>query len=129
MFAHDLCHSPIEYFRNSTRREPLGRTIDLNRKDRAQRYHKSSIFNRQYSIPACPGWVYVNSEATRLMFRATSVQASSRSVQRVVGLPSRGRAVSLASGDSSHMAERTMIGSTCTSPALLYELLLSPLIF
>ena len=24
MFAHDLCHSPIEYLRNSTRREPLG---------------------------------------------------------------------------------------------------------
>ncbi len=23
--------------------------------DRAKRYHKSSIFNRQYSIPACPG--------------------------------------------------------------------------
>jgi hypothetical protein len=40
---------------NSTRREPLGRTIDFNRKDRAKRYHKSSIFNRQYSIPACPG--------------------------------------------------------------------------
>ncbi len=59
MFAHDLCHSQIEYFSNS---------IDLNRKDRAsllrrngyegrERYHKSSIFNRQYSIPACPGWV------------------------------------------------------------------------
>ncbi len=47
MFAHDLCHSQIEYFSNS---------IDLNRKDRAsllrrngyegrERYHKSSIFN------------------------------------------------------------------------------------
>jgi hypothetical protein len=48
MFAHDLCHSRIEYLSNS---------IDLNRKDRAKRYHKSSIFNRQYSIPACPGWV------------------------------------------------------------------------
>ena len=48
MFAHDLCDSRIEYFRNA---------IDLNRKDRAKRYHKSSIFNRQYSIPACPGWV------------------------------------------------------------------------
>ena len=22
-----------------------------------ERYHKSSIFNYQYSIPACPGWV------------------------------------------------------------------------
>jgi hypothetical protein len=31
-------------------------SIDLNRKDRAKRYHKSSIFNRQYSIPALPGW-------------------------------------------------------------------------
>ena len=47
MFAHDLCHSQIEYLSNA---------IDLNRKDRAKRYHKSSIFNRQYSIPACPGW-------------------------------------------------------------------------
>jgi len=26
------------------------REIDFNRKDRAKRYHKSSIFNRQYSI-------------------------------------------------------------------------------
>jgi hypothetical protein len=45
MFAHDLCHSQIEYLSNSTRREPLSRTIDLIRKDRAKRYHKSSIFN------------------------------------------------------------------------------------
>jgi hypothetical protein len=37
MFAHYLCHSQIEYLSNSTRREPLGRTIDLNRKDRATR--------------------------------------------------------------------------------------------
>ena len=35
MFAHDLCHSQIEYLRNS---------INFNRKDRAKRYHKSSIF-------------------------------------------------------------------------------------
>jgi len=52
MFAHDLCHSQIEYFRNA---------VDLNRKDRAKRYHKSSIIPPQadqYSIPACPGWVY-----------------------------------------------------------------------
>jgi len=41
MFVHDLCNSQIEYLRNS---------IDFNRKDRAKRYHKSSIFNRQYSI-------------------------------------------------------------------------------
>jgi hypothetical protein len=40
-------HSQSKYFRN---------TIDFNRKDRAKRYHKSSIFNRQYSIPAGPGW-------------------------------------------------------------------------
>jgi hypothetical protein len=31
--------------------------IDFNKKDRAKRYHKSSILNLQYSIPACPGWV------------------------------------------------------------------------
>jgi hypothetical protein len=60
MFAHDLCHSQIEYLCNSTRREPLGRTIDLNRKDRAKRYHKSSIVNRQSSIPALPGWAFAN---------------------------------------------------------------------
>jgi len=41
-----IANSQIEYVSNS---------IDLNRKDRAKRYHKSSIFNRQYSIPACPG--------------------------------------------------------------------------
>jgi hypothetical protein len=38
-------HGRIEYLSNS---------IDLNKKDRAQRYHKSSFFIRQYSIPACP---------------------------------------------------------------------------
>jgi len=47
IFAHDLWYSQIEYLSNS---------IDLNRKDRAKRNHKSSIFNLQYSIPACPGW-------------------------------------------------------------------------
>ncbi len=36
MFAHGLCHSQIEYLSNS---------IDFSRKDRAKRYHKSSIFN------------------------------------------------------------------------------------
>jgi hypothetical protein len=61
MFAHDLCHSQIEYFRlrpvGDCDYAPEGRSygsernsIDLNRKDRAKRYHKSSI-------PACPGWV------------------------------------------------------------------------
>jgi hypothetical protein len=47
MFAHDLCHSRIEYFKN---------VIDLDRKDRAKRYHKSSIVNLQSSIPVYPGW-------------------------------------------------------------------------
>ena len=67
MFAHDLCHSQIEYLRNSTRREPQGRTIDFNRKDRATRGALAAqalgaagapalrerlpqIFNFQYSI-------------------------------------------------------------------------------
>jgi hypothetical protein len=30
----------------------------FNRKDRAKRYRKSSIFNLQSSIPACPGWTF-----------------------------------------------------------------------
>ena len=41
MFAHDLCHCHIEYFRNA---------IDLNWKDRANRYNKSSIFNFQFRL-------------------------------------------------------------------------------
>jgi hypothetical protein len=45
--AHDLCHSRIGYFRNA---------IDLDREDRAKRYHKSSIFNLQSSIPVYPDW-------------------------------------------------------------------------
>jgi hypothetical protein len=58
MFAHDLCHNQIEYFRNA---------IDINRKDRATRGASAcaaraipQIFNLQSSIfnPACPGWVY-----------------------------------------------------------------------
>jgi hypothetical protein len=58
--------------RDSSRREPpyenlpsrtsgsndrikrLGRMIDINKKDRAKRYHKSSIVNIQYSIPVYP---------------------------------------------------------------------------
>ncbi|CAB1071709.1 hypothetical protein D1AOALGA4SA_1335 [Olavius algarvensis Delta 1 endosymbiont] len=48
MFAQDLCYCRIEYFWNA---------IDLNLKDRAKRYNKSSIFNLQSSIPACPGRV------------------------------------------------------------------------
>jgi len=47
MFAHDLCYSQIEYFRTAA---------DLNKKDRAKRFNKYSIFNLQFSIPACPGW-------------------------------------------------------------------------
>jgi len=50
MFAHDLYHSRIKYLSNSTSREPLDRTIDLNRKDRAKRYHKSSIVNIQFRL-------------------------------------------------------------------------------
>jgi hypothetical protein len=59
MFAHNLYQSQIEYLSNSTRREApfeslwverRGRMIDLNRKDRAKRYRKSSIFNLQSSI-------------------------------------------------------------------------------
>jgi hypothetical protein len=50
MFANDLCHSQIEYLSNF---------IGLNRKDRVKRYHKSSIFNRQYSIPTCPDWEHI----------------------------------------------------------------------
>ena len=58
IFAYDLWHSQIEYLSNS---------IDLNRKDRAKpparrgctptpRRAIPQIFNRQYSISACPGW-------------------------------------------------------------------------
>ena len=39
MFAHDLWNSQIEYLCNY---------IDLIRKDRAKRYHKSSVFNLQF---------------------------------------------------------------------------------
>ncbi len=59
MFAHNLYQSQIEYLSNSTRREApfeslrverRGRMIDLNRKDRAKRYRKSSIFNLQFRL-------------------------------------------------------------------------------
>ena len=33
----------------------IGNSIELNKKERAKRYHKSSIFNLQFSIPVCPG--------------------------------------------------------------------------
>jgi len=49
MSVKDLRHSQIEYFRNA---------IDLDRKVRAKRYHKSSINNLQSSNPAYPGWYY-----------------------------------------------------------------------
>jgi hypothetical protein len=55
MFAHDLCHSRIEYCRlhieylwNVARREPQGRTIDLKKIE-----HSDSL-NIQFSIPAFP---------------------------------------------------------------------------
>ena len=41
MFAHDLCHSQIEYLRTA---------IDLNKKDRAKRFNKYSIFNLQFRL-------------------------------------------------------------------------------
>ena len=47
MFTHDLWHSQIEY---------LCKSIDLNKKDRAKRYHKSSIFSLQSSIPVSVGF-------------------------------------------------------------------------
>jgi len=56
MFAHDLCHIRIEYFRIS---------IDSNIRDRAtcgvvaRRAKPQAIlkfFNLQFSFPACPGW-------------------------------------------------------------------------
>ncbi|CAB1075517.1 hypothetical protein D1AOALGA4SA_3337 [Olavius algarvensis Delta 1 endosymbiont] len=48
MFAQDLSHKQIEDISNS---------IDFYKRDRAKRYHKSSIFNLQSSFPASPGWV------------------------------------------------------------------------
>jgi hypothetical protein len=48
MFAQDFCDTQIQGLINA---------IDLNLKDRAKRYYKSSIFNLQSSIPAGPGWV------------------------------------------------------------------------
>ncbi len=79
MFAHEFCHSQIEFFVLRLRFQPAGLTgrrtnpkgwrgmlSHLNREDRAkpparsvlrlrlgERYHKSSIVNRQFSIPAC----------------------------------------------------------------------------
>ncbi|CAB1078347.1 hypothetical protein D1AOALGA4SA_6097 [Olavius algarvensis Delta 1 endosymbiont] len=41
-------YSQVEYFRTA---------LDLNKKDRAKRFNKYSIFNLQSSIPASPGWV------------------------------------------------------------------------
>jgi hypothetical protein len=45
MFAHDIFHNKLECLSNSTRREPRGRTIDLNRKT-----ERSDTTNLQYSI-------------------------------------------------------------------------------
>ena len=74
MFAHDLCNNQIEYFslRLSELQalelyEPeaglealragsgLGEECYLNKLKR-QSEAIPQIFNRQYSIPACPGW-------------------------------------------------------------------------
>ncbi|CAB1077247.1 hypothetical protein D1AOALGA4SA_5039 [Olavius algarvensis Delta 1 endosymbiont] len=41
MFAQELFHSRIEYFKSA---------IDLYLNDRAKRYHKSSIFNLQFRL-------------------------------------------------------------------------------
>jgi hypothetical protein len=50
MFAHDLYHSQINILGMlSTYIEKTERSDTTNL--------QSSIFNRQYSIPACPGWV------------------------------------------------------------------------
>ncbi len=47
-------------------------SIDLNRKDRAKRYLKSSIFNRQSSIPALPAWVITMSAVSSSQYRQTT---------------------------------------------------------
>jgi hypothetical protein len=80
MFAHDLYHSQIEYFSlrlvdPTARRGMLSiliekterslRLVGVVRLRLGERYHKSSILNRQYSIPACPGWAYIGFYLTR----------------------------------------------------------------
>jgi len=35
MFAHELCHSQVIHLIKSTRRYPLGRMTDFDKKDRA----------------------------------------------------------------------------------------------
>ena len=90
MFAHDLCHSQIEYFSlrlvdptlrpvsptgsKRARRGMLSiliekterslRLVGVVRLRLGERYQKSSILNRQYSIPACPGWVLSEANET-----------------------------------------------------------------
>jgi len=54
---HGFKQRTAEY-RMSNRRISKGGIASLSffiKKDRAKRYHKSSIFNRQSSIPDCPG--------------------------------------------------------------------------
>jgi hypothetical protein len=65
MFARDLCHSRIEHFRNAI-------AFKLKRQSEAI----PQIFNRQSSIPACPGWV---SGATR--FRLPSVTGKGQIIE------------------------------------------------
>jgi hypothetical protein len=60
MFAHDLCHSQIEYLSNS---------IDFNKKDRAKRYHKYSIFNIQFRLVRV-GFAPIKSRSPRRSLQA-----------------------------------------------------------
>ncbi len=57
MFAQDIC---------DRQDKDLSNTIDINRKDRAKRYHHSSFAIRHSSIPACPGWVLQETKLNEL---------------------------------------------------------------
>jgi hypothetical protein len=74
MFAHDLCDSQIEYVRDA---------IDLNRKDRAKRYHKSSIFNCQF--PDKAGFTLRYNRLVRLGLQYQSCSAYSSSLNFLSG--------------------------------------------
>ena len=45
----------LSHFNSMTERSL--RLVGFVRLRLGERYHKSSILNRQYSIPACPGWI------------------------------------------------------------------------